>query len=542
MLKTSSLFNTIKSINQDIDNNSAESLASLCLSIFTCQKPAEDFIVQNLCLSSNVEDIIGKLKALQISNIQRAINPHKKAIAFSHTHPAFREHLGNIPTKLRDKGDNVLVLLGTPKYEYHGFENDEYVFYAGHGIAKGIDFVDLFFHYTNTTKHLPVNGKKALLPHGSSFLPNVKNAKIKGYLRSLTKHINANFLSYDYYIFQSKIFVNLPAHILKELYESDFAFFKDRVPQEMLNHKSKEVCILQGGYPKLDMLIDYYKKNKKTSKTIIYATTDLDSSDSSFNKVGENVINTILISFPDYDLIFRPHPVSKDRPEVLGVVEKYSNHPRFAFDTSPSYRDTYSRCTVMISDFSGTAETYSLATLKPAIFIGEGFVLQTDIDLDSDEKVICSRSVYGMMVRNSKELAFGIQYIINNEGCFHKQIEEFRNSSIANIGTSEEYIVNNIEYILDGKKNKEWIYIPLFSENSQHGTESEYMNCIRRLLSDGNFPLAVAVSSAAVEKFPDNLLLLWLHAFSLQRAGRPEKSVTVRNKFVQDILKVSSPN
>lgn len=76
MLKTSSLINTIKSIKQDIDNNSAKSLASLCLSIFTSQKNAEDFITQNLCLSDNVEDIIGKLKALQISNIQQAINPH----------------------------------------------------------------------------------------------------------------------------------------------------------------------------------------------------------------------------------------------------------------------------------------------------------------------------------------------------------------------------------------------------------------------------------------------------------------------------------
>lgn len=109
MLKTSSLFSTIKSINQDIDNNSAESLTSLCLSIFTSQKNAEDFITQNLCLSSNVEDIIRKLKALQISNIQQAINPH----TFSHTYPAFREHFGNLPTKLRRKGHNVLILLGS---------------------------------------------------------------------------------------------------------------------------------------------------------------------------------------------------------------------------------------------------------------------------------------------------------------------------------------------------------------------------------------------------------------------------------------------
>lgn len=541
-MKTSSLFNTIKSINQDIDDNSAGSLASLCLSIFTSQRNAEDFIAQNLCLSTNVEDIIEKLKVLQISNIQQVVNPHKKTIAFSHTIPAFREHFGNLPSKLRLKGYNVLILLGTPKHEYHGFEDDEYVFYAGHGIIKDIDFVDLFIHNTNSTKHLPVNGKKAFIPHGSSFLPNIENVEIKGYLRNLTRHINANFLAYDHFILQSKVFVNLSAHILKELCESDFAFFKDRVPKEMLNHKSKELCIVPAGYPKLDMLIDYFEKNKKVSKTIIYATTDLDHENSSLKKFGNNIIDTILRMFPDYDFIFRPHPGGIERAEVLDVVNKYSNHPRFFFDDNPSYRNNYAKCTVLISDFSGTAETYSLATLKPVIIIEKDFVEQNILDYNQNEHVELPQCCYGFNARNSKEMLFAIKAIINNSICFKEKIENLRNTSLANIGTSEDYIVNNIEYILDGRKNKNWIYIPLFSGNGQHGTETEFMDCIRRLLSDGNFPLAVEVSSTAVKKFPDNFLLLWLHALSLKNAGKPEESNSAVNKFTEIILKVSGTN
>lgn len=145
------------------------------------------------------------------------------------------------------------------------------------------------------------------MPHGSSFLANIGNIEIKGYLRNLTSHINANFLAYDHFILQSKVFVNLPAHILKELYESDFAFFKDRVPKEMLNHKSKELCIVPAGYPKLDMLIDYYKKNNKTSKTIIYATTDLTLPNSS---LAVAVSSTAVKKFPGNLLLLWLHALS----------------------------------------------------------------------------------------------------------------------------------------------------------------------------------------------------------------------------------------
>ena len=104
-----------------------------------------------------------------------------------------------------------------------------------------------------------------------------------------------------------------------------------------------------------------------------------------------------------YKIIYRPHPIDLTKKGnnqlVKNVIEKFKNYNNFKTDLSSSYLTSYSKSKVLITDFSGTAYTYSFSTNKPVIFF--------------------SKNNYGKLFSNLKKLNYfkdrnEIGYIVNS--------------------------------------------------------------------------------------------------------------------------------
>jgi len=222
---------------------------------------------------------------------------------------------------------------------------------------------------------------------------------------------------------------------------------------------NRQVCLIAGGYPKLDSNLRYFAEHKQTSKTIIYASTVIEDMGELVSlPVGDRIIEAVLNNIIDYTLIFRPHPGTLSTLEVRNIVKKYRKHPRFIFDDNPSfYMDYYSKSALMITGMSGTAYTYAFTTLRPVVFYSQNE--SEAMKRFGDYRYFIDRDKIGYVVQNVNEMIDKIKLLLAKKDEFRVQTEEYRNSFIYNLGKSEEYFVNNIEYIMDSKEHPDWVYI-----------------------------------------------------------------------------------
>jgi hypothetical protein len=252
----------------------------------------------------------------------------------------------------------------------------------------------------------------------------------------------------------------------KEVFESTKAILQEY--QHMLQ---KEVCIVPFGYPKLDTVInDLGELGEVTKDAICYAPTllmhDKEFQDTLSLKEGVYIIGTLLENFPQYKIIFRPHPktirYNAGKEYVEMILEKYRNHPNFIYDDDNYHLKTFSRTRLMISDFSGVVQTFAFATDKPVLSLSkDGF--------DEQYKKVFSkkdiRTNFGLVLNDMDKLIEKVNYLLENQEEFKDKIIQYKNEQMYNLGTTAEYLSENIDYIRDGKKHPEWFYITPLKEN-----------------------------------------------------------------------------
>jgi hypothetical protein len=384
--------------------------------------------------------------------IKKDIDSHKKTIAVYYPDSAYRFHLGSAETykKIRQRGYNVIFLFGEKCNDE--FEQREFSYYVGQGYqTKGIltylDFIDLFV-LPSVMTGLPEKAKKILFVHdifdspvGPEWYP----------IRYSDDRVmcESPYLDELDYIFMPSTVVSL-------------------VTEKLRPPRKKPLVIIPGGYIKLDQNINYFKKYDKPADSIIYAPTVTKGEISeyvSLPKYGEQIIEALLNTFPDYNIIFRPHPHTLHLKCVADIKNRFSKEKRFIFDSNRGfYMDNYSRSALMVSDLSGTAFTYAFTTLRPVIFFSHNEKENLE-EVFQDVKYFRYRHDIGFVVTNIEELKEKAAHALNNAPSMSDKIAEFRQSIMYNIGKVEDYFVDNIDLIVNGKKKKDWkqIAYPLYS-------------------------------------------------------------------------------
>ena len=375
--------------------------------------------------------IIPYLLELQSQHLRRRFSKkNSKTIGIFLPSHAYREHPGNLAQRLREKGFNVIVLVGESHQDK--YENQADVYYGGNDTIKNMDFLDAVISVT-LTDGLPEKAKKILMVHDIHDTPVGDEDEFFRLLKL-----------FDYACLSSQPVVNMFDNIISPRQSS-------LKPNDTLN-------LIPSGYIKLDRTLSYCQKHKKDHPIIVYAPTIIDIGFNDLVSIpthGFLIVEKILNDFPEHVLVFRPHPHTLSKEPVQKIVEQFKENPRFVLDASGSdYMELYSSAALMVTDMSGTAYTYALSTLKPVVFFSPDEAAVSEKYEGSHYFI--DREKIGAVAQNTEEMSRYIKTFLDNPNSCQQKIKAYRDKFVFNIGRAEDYIVGNFELILEGNAHPSW--------------------------------------------------------------------------------------
>ncbi len=411
------------------------------LLIFNCKEEREkvESILKDCPNNKQAAAIL--LAEYQTKKIQKDLKPGQKTLAVFYPSKAYRENLGSedLYERIRSQGYNVIFLFGVIRGDE--FEKRPFSYYAGHDIIGHFNFIDAFI-FPTLMPGLPFDAKKILFVHDIYDSP-------KGVAENPSTPSNDD----------------KPQRVPPLLDELDYTFLPCRALMPSSNKLSlirqKPLCRIPGGYIKLDKNIQYFKSIQTPTDSIIFAPTvhwDHFYDYVAVPKHGCDIVGALLDQFKEYKIIFRPHPHTVDTPEVKKVAEAFKDHPQFEFDTNASfYMKNYARSQLMVTDMSGTAFTYAFTTSRPVVFFSHKD--DTVENVFGDIQYFTDREKIGYVATNTQELCEKVSYILSNKVELQQKIGDFREETIYNLGKTEDYIVDNIRFILEDEIHPDWQYV-----------------------------------------------------------------------------------
>ena len=112
----------------------------------------------------------------------------------------------------------------------------------------------------------------------------------------------------------------------------------------------------------------------------------------------------------------------------------------------PSYLKSYSKSFILITDFSGTAYTFSFSQNKPVLFYSNiNNIIKKDF---KNLYYFNDRKKIGFTVNNLNDLFKKLNKIKNNKNLFKNRIKKLKRKRIENFGMSLEITKKQIEKII----------------------------------------------------------------------------------------------
>lgn len=215
------------------------------------------------------------------------------------------------------------------------------------------------------------------------------------------------------------------------------------------------------GYPKLDLqrqqLADAGIRQDRGPLTVVFAPTHayyVNKQFSVLREYGEEIVETLIET--GSRVIFRPHVESwrdQDKAFTEGIVARFDGHPRFGLDRSGNYFESYSQSDVMVTDISGTGFTYAFTFGRPALF----FAPNSDNERGKSGIQFERRGNVGLIIRNLTELPEKLLLAQRHADFIAKQISEYRDWLLFNLGQSESYFVNHADCLAEKRHVSDWI-------------------------------------------------------------------------------------
>lgn len=229
--------------------------------------------------------------------------------------------------------------------------------------------------------------------------------------------------------------------------ESYERFVANVFPAEMVKARRKDICIIPGGYPKIDALAQAAARAGPADR-IFFCPTSSGQPNSVIKTYGADMIAAMLDLLPRYKLVFRPYP-SSDRKRFQPLADTFADNPRFIYDTSPTGEEHAVRAVMAVTDGSSAAVTLSLATMRPSIFFRPD---RTEDDRDFFP--------IGIFAHDMDEFRAAVSRFGSDPSCLAERIERGRNELVYNPGTAIDYLLEIIPDILNDTKRKDWLAIP----------------------------------------------------------------------------------
>ncbi|PZT48058.1 hypothetical protein B6S12_05785 [Helicobacter valdiviensis] len=369
---------------------------------------------------NNIALQIEQFISMSSKSLKSFLSTDKKNIVILAYYPTYRKQFGSLILKLKEKYNVISVVdrILNDEFERSAHHN---LLFPWRVIENGqtyyldadIEGIDLIL----TADEVGYNDGKI----DREFLS--KSAKRMYFPHSLLEATGVK----DYYDY-----IVVPSSVAMQTYEK--------------NLKDSKVKLLPCGYPKLDLSIENY--SYKSENIISFAPTlrFFDASKySNLNLISGVESNLIewLLENTKYKILIHAHPVSfQNKHNFYELIKaKFKDSDRVCFDENLG-GDYFNRSDFLITDISTTAFTYSFSTLRPSFFY-KHYEFKNEI-----EKYIDKITPNG--ISDSFEvLRQGIERI--DFKIMQEKIKSFREEVIYNVGSSSEFIVNQIDAILQGE-------------------------------------------------------------------------------------------
>jgi len=224
------------------------------------------------------------------------------------------------------------------------------------------------------------------------------------------------------------------------------------------------ITLIPGGYPKFDEGIARAEAFQDEA-IITYAPTPNDRSGNktewlkymSINRHGADIVAALCRAFPHYRIVFKPY--ADEFPEVMETVcrtgEAFTN---FSLDRVGSeHADLYARTRFLVSDFSSTAFTFALSTLRPVVFFSANEARLQEYIRRSGEDEYCSlRPAVGAVVESVDAMIAALKHFETNPNCLRASITRLRNEISINAGHASEAVADALTAWISGETRPEW--------------------------------------------------------------------------------------
>jgi len=398
------------------------------------QRPMSDFI--------SFENAFFSQRKTQMDSLR---NEKKRLIAFTRLGRGggYPKHLANLAEKL-SATCNVMMLSDTPPSTPSASDNFQLMSQLAMSSCEVMDLVITAIVYPCSPSHI----RKLSLVH----------------------------MVYDFLLFSEQTYEHLQQADTHYIFVPSKASMK--LHQKICFERSltNNIILIPGGYPRHDENIIQFQKYPRIAPeqgAIIYAPTlsslpagnETDSCYSIIEAI--EFVPRILSEFPERDFIFRPHPedlalvnIDSKHPRAIAFQQLISwceNHPRCTIDNNKmDYLLSFSKSEILITDTSSVAFSFGLITNKAVIFFSHDHdALATDF---ADCDFISERKYFGVCVSNSDSLIQQLKTSLANSE-YNLRNHEFCQQVIYNVGSSEQYLVNNLPYILEDIKHPDWWYL-----------------------------------------------------------------------------------
>ncbi len=217
--------------------------------------------------------------------------------------------------------------------------------------------------------------------------------------------------------------------------------------EELLDYKFKnpKVKLIKFGYPKIDEISDNIKKNfqerKKVEKILIAPSWGNEKKD---YQIFKEIINILLKS--GKIIKFRPHPMTAfyNKKLINNLKEYFIDSNNFKISETSNNVLDYLESDFIISDWSGSAMEFSLATNKPCLFLNTQRKL---FNKSSSEKV--KANAFENFFRKYLDCEISVEEIdnidnkINNiyfKNTYYSKLELLKKDYLYNLGKTDNEI------------------------------------------------------------------------------------------------------
>lgn len=376
---------------------------------------------------------MGIVKFSRAKNIEIfCTNARRPVIVLAASAPGLIDVFSHLGQVLRNRGFEIALVIPS-HISLSAIENVIPIFNYHPKCLKNVDQEILVIGQDNPMI-LPPQIKYLALPHA--------------FLRVKADHAEPEIYSGYGYCLLYHDYLFLPQTNLLRFGSDDLSpVFEGQFPQEMHCRGTDDFIIIPGGYPKIDWLRMCIEDMKITPDAILYAPTVYSkfACDPFFD--GQLIISTLLSSAPNHRVIYRPFPADVQLDVSVRLASFFADHERFEFDQSPSTLNSMARATLVVTDASLTALTFSLATTR------------AHINCNLCEEKDLSPHDFGYTVHSERQLCHALKRILDDPSGVKELVSTNRKGYMLNDGNTFQYLADCAEKIYYGEDDPTWINI-----------------------------------------------------------------------------------